>query len=106
MERPEHNRVQCVREARRELAILGQHPGRQGEHQVEARRSGLDLTHPHAPPGRGAGIIHPAIMPLQRAFLPAANPVNLADLLRGIPGLNVSIMRAVSRSERIVTRCR
>jgi hypothetical protein len=46
-----------------------------------------------------------AIMPLQPALLPAVNQENLADLLRGNPGLNVSIMRAVSRSERLVTRC-
>src|SRR5581483_7213282 len=43
----EHMGFQCSRDTRGQVAVLRQHPGRQGEHELEVRSSRLDALHPH-----------------------------------------------------------
>lgn len=57
----EHVRLPGVREPRCQVAILGQHPGRDGDRLLEVRRPWPDLA--HLCHGLGVTVIHPAIMP-------------------------------------------
>ena len=61
----EHMRFQRVREMPGQVAVLGQHPGCQGKHELEARRPWLDTLHLHRQPGPGVALIHLAIMPVR-----------------------------------------
>jgi hypothetical protein len=47
-----------------QVAVLGQHPGGQGEHAVKPCRPRLHLSHLHQLRLGGLGVIHPSIIPL------------------------------------------
>ena len=59
----EHVRFQRMRDAGGQVAVLGQHAGRQDEHLLEGRRPRLDLQHLYLPSGLISTVIHPPIMP-------------------------------------------
>ena len=59
----EHVRFQRMRDAGSQVAVLGQHPGCQDEHLLEARRPGLDLQYLYLPSRLLSTITHPPIMP-------------------------------------------
>jgi hypothetical protein len=50
-----------------QVAVLGQHPVRQGEHELEIRRPRLDFPDLHRQLQPGIGLIHLVIMPSARA---------------------------------------
>jgi hypothetical protein len=52
------------RECQVRVAVLGQHPGRQGKCELETRLPWLDAVYLHRQPGTGVSLIHLAIMPL------------------------------------------
>ncbi len=59
----EHVRFQRMREAGSQVAVLGQHAGRQDQHLIEGRCPGLDLSHLYSPSRLVSTVIHPPIMP-------------------------------------------
>jgi hypothetical protein len=59
----EHMRFQRTRDTGGQVAVLGQHPGGQGEHEPEVRSSRLDVPDLHRQqPVQGVTFIHPYIM--------------------------------------------
>jgi len=59
----EHMRFQRTRDTGGQVAVLGQHPGGQGEYEPEVRSSRLDVPDLHRQqPGHGVAFIHPYIM--------------------------------------------
>jgi hypothetical protein len=59
-----HARFRRVRECQVRVAVLGQHPGRQGKCELETRLPWLDAVYLHRQPGTGVSLTHLAIMPL------------------------------------------
>ena len=51
-----------MRDAGGQIAVLGQHAGRQDEHLLEVRCPGLDFSHVYLPSRLVSTVIHPSIM--------------------------------------------
>jgi len=71
-------RFQRIRDTGGQVAVLGQHPGGQGEHEPEVWSSRLDVPDLHRQqPVRGVTFIHPYIMasavPVSQAAFTAAD---------------------------------